>query len=58
MRWRIEEQIIRDRIMEDAWIVIANTAGSDQQRNRYWYGEIYRECIAETLNQNLARELA
>jgi hypothetical protein len=44
--------------MEEAWIGIAKTAGGDQQRNRHWYSEIYWECVAEALDQNLARELA
>lgn len=42
--------------MEEAWIVVAETACGDQQRYRHWYRKIHWESVAEALNQNLARE--
>lgn len=36
--------------MKEAWIAIAETAGSNQQRDRHRYREIHWERVAEALN--------
>jgi hypothetical protein len=44
--------------VEKAGISVSQTAGGDEQRNRHWDGQVYREGVTEALDHDFARKFA
>jgi hypothetical protein len=55
-RWRFEEQVVWNDVMEKARIAVSQTAGSDQQGDGNRNCEIHRERVAESLDEYLTSE--
>jgi hypothetical protein len=56
--WRVKEKVVGNCVVEEAWISVAKTAGSNEQRDGDRDGQIHGECIAEALDHDFAREFA
>jgi hypothetical protein len=57
-RGRVKEQVVRYGVVEKAGISVSQTAGGDEQRNRHWDGQVYREGVTEALDHDFARKFA